>query len=79
MICFNGEIVNENDFKIGYNNRYFLYGDGFFETIKVIKGIELICISFPNIPVNPQINIMICNIIKLFFLDNCIFSLCQKI
>jgi len=38
MICFNGEIVNENDFKIGYNNRYFLYGDGFFETIKVIKG-----------------------------------------
>ena len=38
MICFNGKIINEDQFKIGYNNRYFLYGDGFFETIKVIKG-----------------------------------------
>lgn len=38
MICFNGKIVNENDFQINYNNRYFLYGDGFFETIKVVKG-----------------------------------------
>ncbi len=38
MICFNGKIVNENDFKLSYNNRYFIYGDGFFETIKVKKG-----------------------------------------
>ena len=38
MICFNGEILEESHFKINYNNRYFLYGDGFFETIKILKG-----------------------------------------
>ena len=38
MICFNGKILEESHFKINYNNRYFLYGDGFFETIKILKG-----------------------------------------
>lgn len=38
MICFNGKIVSENNFKINYNNRCFIYGDGFFETIKVVSG-----------------------------------------
>ena len=38
MINFNGKIVCEEDFNINYNNRFFLYGDGFFETIRVFKG-----------------------------------------
>ena len=38
MINFNGKIVCEEDFNINYNNRFFLYGDGFFETIRVFNG-----------------------------------------
>ena len=38
MICFNGKIIEEKEFSINYNNRYFLYGDGFFETIKSVSG-----------------------------------------
>ena len=38
MINFNGDIIPENDFFIDHNNRYLTYGDGFFETIKIING-----------------------------------------
>jgi len=38
LICFNGKILNKKEFSIDYNNRYFLYGDGFFETIKYSFG-----------------------------------------
>ncbi len=38
MICFNGKIIREKDFSINFNNRFFLYGDGFFETIKIVRG-----------------------------------------
>ena len=38
MICFNGKILEEEKFSINYNNRFFLYGDGFFETIKYVPG-----------------------------------------
>ena len=38
MICFNGKILDKEKFSINYNNRYFLYGDGFFETIKYVPG-----------------------------------------
>ena len=38
MINFNGKIVCKEDFNINYNNRFFLYGDGFFETIRVFNG-----------------------------------------
>ena len=38
MICFNGKILDNKEFSINYNNRYFLYGDGFFETIKYSFG-----------------------------------------
>ena len=34
MICLNGKILEEEKFSINFNNRFFLYGDGFFETIK---------------------------------------------
>ncbi|OUV52472.1 MAG: hypothetical protein CBC73_05535 [Flavobacteriales bacterium TMED113] len=38
MICFNGEIINSKEFSLNHNNRYLLYGDGFFETIKYIPN-----------------------------------------
>tara|TARA_B100001029_G_C15029715_1_gene436086 strand:+ start:650 stop:1483 length:834 start_codon:yes stop_codon:yes gene_type:complete len=38
LICFNGKILDKEKFSINYNNRYFLYGDGFFETIKYVPG-----------------------------------------
>tara|TARA_B100000925_G_scaffold267477_1_gene227974 strand:+ start:297 stop:1130 length:834 start_codon:yes stop_codon:yes gene_type:complete len=38
MINFNGNIIEENEFFIDHNNRYLTYGDGFFETIKIING-----------------------------------------
>ena len=41
MICLNGKIIDDSDFTVNYNNRFFLYGDGFFETIKVVNGSPL--------------------------------------
>ena len=38
MICFNGEIVVNKDFSINHDNRYLLYGDGFFETLKYVPN-----------------------------------------
>ena len=38
MVNFNGDIINEKEFYITHNNRYLLYGDGFFETIKILNG-----------------------------------------
>ena len=38
MICFNGEIVEDKDFSISHDNRYLLYGDGFFETLKYVPN-----------------------------------------
>ena len=34
----NGKLVKEDAFSISPNNRSFRYGDGFFETIKVVNG-----------------------------------------
>jgi branched-subunit amino acid aminotransferase/4-amino-4-deoxychorismate lyase len=39
VLCnFNGNIVKESECLLSINNRSFRYGDGFFETIKVING-----------------------------------------
>ena len=38
LICFNGEIVEDKDFSISHDNRYLLYGDGFFETLKYVPN-----------------------------------------
>ena len=38
MICFNGKIVEDKDFSISHDNRYLLYGDGFFETLKYVPN-----------------------------------------
>lgn len=37
-ISFNGEIANADAFKVNFTNRAFQYGDGLFETIKIING-----------------------------------------
>lgn len=37
FICYNGEFIRKNDLSISANNRAFKYGDGVFETIRVIK------------------------------------------
>ena len=38
------------------------------------SGIDCIFINSPKIPVNPQTNIIMCNTIKLCFLDSFIYS-----
>ncbi|MCH5717584.1 hypothetical protein [Niabella hibiscisoli] len=38
-ICYNGIYHNENDPVITAGNKSYRYGDGFFETIKVWKGL----------------------------------------
>ncbi|MBW6479465.1 MAG: aminotransferase class IV [Bacteroidales bacterium] len=35
---FNGELIPDTDFSIPHHNRAFRYGDGFFETIRCIRG-----------------------------------------
>ena len=37
-IIFNNKILNENKIKFSIYNRAFLYGDGLFESIKIING-----------------------------------------
>ena len=37
-IIFNHKILNENKIKFSIYNRAFLYGDGLFESIKIING-----------------------------------------
>ena len=40
-ICFNGRIVRGNEPHLLVSNRGYRYGDGLFETMKVVKGIIL--------------------------------------
>ena len=37
MINFNGELVHEENIKLSIHNRGFKYGDGIFETIKIVN------------------------------------------
>ncbi len=37
-INWNGKIVRKDDFHISPDNRSFRYGDGFFETMKIMDG-----------------------------------------
>jgi len=37
-VIYNGEVLDENSGAIGIGNRGFLYGDGLFETMKIING-----------------------------------------
>ena len=37
VVFYNGAFITENDFLISSNSRAFNYGDGFFETIKIIN------------------------------------------
>lgn len=39
MINFNGELVPDNQLILGNNNRAFKYGDGTFETLKIVNSI----------------------------------------
>ena len=38
MVNINGTLIPSNDFQITYQNRAFKYGDGIFESIKVLNG-----------------------------------------
>jgi branched-subunit amino acid aminotransferase/4-amino-4-deoxychorismate lyase len=38
IVSYNGKLVLEKEATVSVNNRSFRYGDGFFETIKVING-----------------------------------------
>jgi len=38
VIFYNGDFIDERKINISFNNRAFNYGDGFFETIKVINS-----------------------------------------
>lgn len=38
FINYNGGLIEESKFKLSYSNRGFLYGDSFFETIRLIDG-----------------------------------------
>jgi branched-chain amino acid aminotransferase len=38
FVSINGQLTKENKARIGINNRSFRYGDGFFETIKMVNG-----------------------------------------
>jgi branched-chain amino acid aminotransferase len=38
LVYLNGKYVNEKNATVSINNRSFRYGDGFFETIKVVNG-----------------------------------------
>lgn len=38
FVSINGQLIKENKAHIGINNRSFRYGDGFFETIKMVNG-----------------------------------------
>jgi branched-chain amino acid aminotransferase len=37
-IIYNGDLVSINDLNLNYRNRAFRYGDGVFETIKILNG-----------------------------------------
>ena len=37
-IIFNHKILNKNELKFSVDNRAFLYGDGLFESVKIING-----------------------------------------
>ena len=41
LVNINGQLLNSGDTAISYDNRSFRYGDGFFETIRCIKGLPL--------------------------------------
>ena len=36
VVC-NNKIIDENELKLTSTNRAFLYGDGFFESIKILN------------------------------------------
>jgi branched-chain amino acid aminotransferase len=38
QLYLNGKFLNESNASVSINNRSFRYGDGFFETIKVVQG-----------------------------------------
>ena len=38
VIFYNGDFISEKKINISHRNRAFNYGDGFFETIKVINS-----------------------------------------
>ena len=38
LVFYNGNFISEKDISISINNRSFKYGDGFFETIKIVHS-----------------------------------------
>ena len=73
-ISLNYKISETKDLKLSFENRGFLFGDGFFETIKVINKLdksEISIIDSINISAQTGLNIemLIQNIVEIFQSD----------
>ena len=79
-VCINHIFVDKKEASLSIENRSYRYGDGFFETIKIVDGSILfkelhqrrIVKSFEILQINPQLDIeqIFSNIIQLCALNN---------
>jgi len=80
FVCYNGKLLKEEHVAISPNNRSFRYGDGCFETIKVVKGeiiladqhMERLFRSMEQLHFEPQ------HFLTAAYLKNQIISVVQK-
>jgi branched-chain amino acid aminotransferase len=79
-INVNGKIINGEDAKISHDDRSFRYGDGLFETMKILDG-KILLESFHFDRLMHGLNIMKFEIAELFLTDKFrseIIQLCEK-